>query len=517
MSAHPPSARRAPDGAEGRLHAPAPMDALSLFSPMDAEESRRLALVAPGAAWTFGEMSELARALAARLEDRGVTRGSRVALRAAASPEVLLTIATLAAVGATIVPIHPRLSPAEARVLVDVTRPDAVLDDTDQLLPSPSEVQDWRAAVTPVPVSTRSAAEESAPPFAIVTTSGTSGRPKGAVLSRRAMIASAEASAQNLGWEPGDRWLLCMPLAHVGGLSIVTRCLHARRTIVMLPRFEPRAVLDTIRRHDVTLLSVVPTMLDALFEADTDGVLARPRAILLGGAAAPKPLLEECARRGVRALTTYGLTEACSQVTCQSPREPSPREGAIRAGSGAPLAGVEVRIASTTTEDTAPVPANVTGRILIRGDVLFDGYLRAGGEVDPARVGDGWFETGDLGELDETGHLRVLVRRTDLIVTGGENVYPAEVEQALERLPGVRRAAVFGVPDARWGQIVAAAIVADPGTSTHKLTDLLSTTLAPYKRPRRWAVVEELPLTSSGKVQRGALAERFGPQLRPAS
>ena len=486
------------------------MDALSVFSPMDADTSRRIALLGPRVAWTYGELGDLARALAARLSDRGVTLGSRVALRAAPSPEVFLAIVTLAAMGATLVPIHPRLSPAEARVLVDVTRPDVVLDDADRLLPSTFEVQDWRAVVTPAPASTRAGAADAAP-FAIVTTSGTSGRPKGAVLSRRAMIASAEASAKNLGWQPDDRWLLCMPLAHVGGLSIVTRCLHARRAVVMLPRFEPRAVLDAIRDHEVTLLSVVPTMLDALFEADTEGVLARPRAILLGGAAAPKPLLDECARREVRVLTTYGLTEACSQVTCQSPRA-----DARRAGSGAPLPGVEVRIASTATEATDALPPNETGRILIRGEVLFDGYLRPDG-IDPARTADGWFETGDLGELSESGSLHVHVRRTDLIVTGGENVYPAEVEQALERLPGVRRAAVFGVPDARWGQLVAAAIEADLGTSTLKLTDLLATTLAPYKRPRRWAVVTELPLTSSGKVQRGSLAERFGPSLRPAS
>src|SRR6185437_8373891 len=174
-----------------------------------------------------------------------------------------------------------------------------------------------------------------------VYTSGTTGRPKGAVLSRRAFVASAAASAANLGWRDDDRWLVCMPLAHVGGLSILTRCLAAGRTVVLEPRFDPDAVLAAIDRERVTLLSVVPTMLTALLERPAASALSRLRALLLGGAAAPFSLLETCARRGIPALATYGLTEACSQVTVQRLAQP------LRAvpGSGQPLPGVEIRIA----------------------------------------------------------------------------------------------------------------------------------------------------------------------------
>lgn len=163
-----------------------------------------------------------------------------------------------------------------------------------------------------------------------------------------------------------------------------------------------------------------------------------------------------------------------------------------------------------------PVAPGTVGRILVRGPSLFDGYLRPDGSVDPALSADGFFDTGDLGELDEEGQLHVHARRTDLIVTGGENVYPVEVEQALERLPGVRRAAVFGVPDDRWGQLVAAAIEPDPAAppDLQGLVDVLSTTLAPHKRPRRWALVGALPLTPSGKLSRAGLAELYGPVLR---
>ncbi len=510
-----------------------PEDALDVFAPMEPAVALRPALVTERAVWTFADVACLAAALAGRLEARGIVhasrgsdqRTSRVAFRASSSPETFLAIHTLAALGVTIVPIHPRLSPSEVAVLLDVTRPDHVLDEADLTLPSPGEIRAAREAApsrdagssrTVAPGARSRSLAEGPPPFAIVSTSGTTGRPKGAVLSRRAILASAEASAQNLGWEEGDRWLLCMPLAHVGGLSIVTRCLIARRTVVMLPRFDARLVLDAIRAHHVTLLSVVPTMLHALLEADHDGALLLPRALLLGGAAAPPALLDECARRGVRALTTYGLTEACSQVTSQAPGDPSMR----RAGSGAPLPGMEVRIVAEGSLDLAPLAPRTVGSILVRGAALFDGYLRPDGTLDPetAPRDSTFFATGDLGELDEEGQLFVHVRRTDLIVTGGENVYPVEVEQALERLPGVRRAAVFGVPDERWGQIVAAAIEPSPGTSpdARVLIDVLSTILAPHKHPRRWVFVDSLPLTPSGKLHRAGLATLYGPVLRPA-
>src|SRR5262249_6852179 len=164
---------------------------------------------------------------------------------------------------------------------------------------------------------------------------------------RRAFAASAAASAANLGWRPGDRWLLCMPLGHVGGLSIVTRCVAARSTVVLAPRFDPAAVLRAIERERATLLSVVPTMLAALLEGEGAGAAACLRVLLGGGAAAPAALLEECTRRRIRALTTYGITEACSQVTAQRPRDPA----TVEPGCGQALAGVELRIAGAAGRD----------------------------------------------------------------------------------------------------------------------------------------------------------------------
>ncbi|HVK71376.1 MAG TPA: AMP-binding protein, partial [Polyangium sp.] len=323
--------------------------------------------------------------------------------------------------------------------------------------------------------------------------------------------ASAAASAKNLGWTPDDRWLACMPLAHVGGLSIVTRCIAARRPIVLEPRFDPDAVLRVIRRERVTLLSVVPTMLRALFDADRDGTLATLRLVLVGGAGAPPALLEEAAARRVLALTTYGLTEGCSQVTCQPLRAP----GITEPGSGKALPGVDVR----TLRDTGTLadPGEV-GHIQVRGPTLMSGYLAGPGEpLRTSLTADGFFDTGDLGALDEHGRLFVHARRTDLVVTGGENVYPAEVEQVLEALPGVTRAVVFGVPDERWGQIVAAGLALDPPDPARAaaLVAEASARLAPHKRPRFVAAVASLPLTASGKLDRARAVRELSLRLSP--
>ena len=566
------------------------MDALTVFADLTPETRARAALVTERFVWSFEALARHVAAMAGRFEARGVRAGDRVALVAAPSPEVFVAIHTLAAMGVTLVPIHPRLTPAEARVVTEVAAPHHVLEGSDVTLDEEGALPSIEAAMALGDVISRRAFEQgrsadrardpapgpsqggspglarpAAPaPFAIVSTSGTTGRPKGAVLSRRAFLASAEASAQNLGWRDDDRWLLNMPLAHVGGLSVLTRCLVARRAVVLLPRFDVALFLEAIERHGVTLASVVPTMLRALLDAGQRAPLGRLRALLVGGAATPPSLLDECAAHGIAALTTYGLTEVCSQVTTQPPRDPSVR----LAGSGPPLPGFELRIAG---EGGAPLPPLHTGRIQIRGPALFEGYLQPDGSVSAPLTAEGFFDTGDIGELDDRGHLHVHARRTDLIVTGGENVYPVEVEQALERLPGVRRALVCGVPDERWGQVVAAVIeregdraafereghaavieregdraafereghaavfereghaavieregdVAGPprgvgaDVSLRELEVHVAGALAPHKRPRRWAFVDELPLTASGKVDRKDAAARYEALLTP--
>jgi O-succinylbenzoic acid--CoA ligase len=288
-----------------------------------------------------------------------------------------------------------------------------------------------------------------------------------------------------------------MPLAHVGGLSIVTRCLIARRTVVLSPSFDAEQIRAILKRERITLCSFVPTMLLRLLE-DANGwrMPATVRAILLGGAGAPAKLLAIAQERSLNVLTTYGLTEACSQVTTQRyGTRPSPEEG-----SGSPVLGTEVRIHD--------------GRIHVRGGSLMTGYFPVGAHVAPF-TDDGWFRTEDYGRIDEQGRLHVLGRSADLIVTGGENVYPLEVEREIERTEGVQASCVFGLADDVWGQIVCVAVVSDQPLDElrAKLAQRLATTLASHKRPRRIALVKALRATAAGKLDRAATAAEATPKL----
>jgi O-succinylbenzoic acid--CoA ligase len=318
-------------------------------------------------------------------------------------------------------------------------------------------------------------------------TSGTTSAPRGVMLSVDALLAAAKASAARLGWCEDDRWLLALPLAHIGGFSIITRCLLAGRTVVLpepTPSFDPEAIIRSIERDRVTMASFVPTMLHRLLERtprwDPPSHL---RAILLGGAGPSPRVLERARVRAWPVLATYGLTEACSQVATQllgTPPHP-------RYGSGPPVDGIELRI--------------VDGEIQIRGPMMMFGYLD---DPSPFQEG-GWFATGDLGQIDELGCLHILGRKRDLIITGGENVHPMEVERVLESCPQVRAAGVFAAPDEEWGEIVCAAIIPEEGAAENAIKAFIDDHLASFQRPRRIRCVSALPLLPNGKLDRRAL------------
>ncbi len=328
----------------------------------------------------------------------------------------------------------------------------------------------------------------------IVLTSGTTGEPRAVALTRTALAASAAASAANLGWRDDDCWLLAMPIARVGGLSILTRSLIARRAVALAPRFDAAQLPTVVERHHVTLASLVPAMLERVLDAHPHW---QPpeflRAVLIGGDAASPRLLDRAAQRRLPIVITYGCTEACSQVAATPYAQ---RFAAARCGAGRALEGAELRI--------------VDGHIEVRGPMRMHGYA---GEppLDP----EAWFDTGDLGEIDADGFLHVRGRAGERIVTGGENVDPAEVERVLQSYPGLRAAAVFGAPDATWGQIVAAALVAADGKPDERdLAAFIAARLAPHKRPRLICVVPALPLTSAGKLDRPSLPS-LAVSLRP--
>lgn len=341
----------------------------------------------------------------------------------------------------------------------------------------------------------RAAEAAALPPGAalIVHTSGTTGRPRGVMLTRSALLASAQASAANLGWRSDDVWLAAMPLARIGGLSIITRCLAARRTVALFDGFDAAALPEWIDATRTTLVSLVPTMLALTLERNPAW---RPppfvRAVLVGGAAAPLRLLRQARERGFPLVITYGCTETCSQVVATPYRH---RFAPETCGVGRPLGGADVRV--------------VDGRIEVRGPMRMAGYLG-----EPPLPVDAWFDTGDGGAFDADGNLQLHARRKELIITGGDNVAPLEVERVLEDCAGVRAAAVFGVPDDTWGELVAALIVADDAPPDDEaLLRHVEQRLARHKRPRRIAFVDALPLTAAGKLDRAALTALV-PRLR---
>lgn len=413
-----------------------------------------------------------------------------VAVVGGTGPEAVVTLLALLEDAVSFVLIHPRWTRAERDRAIALAGADLCVESG--------------GAMVATGTGGESGGRDIRGGAAIVFTSGSTGRPRGAVLGRPALLASARAHGEALGWVREDRWLLSLPAAHVGGLMIVVRCLHARRALVVGGRrasgnFDADETLRVVERDRVTLLSVVPTMLARLLRA-TRRPPPSVRAVLVGGSAAPAVLMERARECGWPVFATYGLTEACSQVATERP-------GATPGGVGAPLPGVEARIVAS---DGSAGTVQVRGAIQIRGRSLFDGYLGAapGAPLERPFEADGWFDTGDLGAVGEDGRLRVVGRRADRIVTGGENVDPAEIEAAVVEWPGAADACVVGLEDDEWGEQVGAVLV--PAAGFEALGGLaglgrhLGGRLAGFKRPRCWSVVDRLPVAASGKVDRGA-------------
>jgi O-succinylbenzoic acid--CoA ligase len=328
---------------------------------------------------------------------------------------------------------------------------DAVLP-LDPRLPAPAAQAVLEAARVDEPVEPGDAL--------VVATSGTGSTPKAVVLTAEAVAASAAATSARLGVDPAvDRWLACIPLAHVGGLGVVTRALLTGTALAVLPRPEPAAVREVAAVRP-TLVSLVPTALDRL---DPSWF----KAVVLGGAA-------DLRSRPANVVRTYGSTETGGGVVYD----------------GRPLDGVEVRV--------------VDGEVQLRGPML----LRAYRDGSDPKVADGWLPTGDSGTLDGDGRLVVAGRLADVVVTGGEKVWPDDLEPVLAAHPGVREVAVVGRPDPEWGAVVVAVVVprdpAEPPT-LESLRDLVKASRPAYAAPRRLELVEALPRTALGKVRRAAL------------
>jgi O-succinylbenzoic acid--CoA ligase len=458
--------------------------------------------------WSFAELSDRASRAARYLHEQAPPGDSPVALLLEGHATFAAWFHAAALAGRAVLPLNLRLTAGELARQLEDARVDWLIGEEDdpRLAALAGHVPGLRAdpapglAGLPLPSAPLPGeARDGDALLAVLFTSGTSGRAKGACLSRGNFEASAHAALGRLGPAVRGRWLACMPLFHVGGLSILVRSVLFGGPVRLLPRFDVAEVSAALDAGDVEGVSLVPTMLSRLLEHRADRPApAGLRVLLLGGAAAAPELLARALAAGYPVCPTYGLTEAASQVASAPP----PAAGATRPQPLLPLPGTELRIVA----DGRDVAAGEAGEILVRGPTVMQGYLHRPEDTARALRG-GWLHTGDIGCLDHQGGLTVLDRRDDLIVSGGENVYPAEVEAALLEHPSVADAGVAGMPDPDLGSRVVAWIVAVPGAApdVESLRRHCRERLAGFKQPREFRRVAALPRNAAGKLQRRRL------------
>jgi len=472
--------------------------------------------------WSFAELDRQATRLAQQLATLGVTSGNRVALLAANGLSYVAFVHALTRLGAILVPLNLRLTREELRwQVLDVHASLLVCDEhcatlaaeVGQAVPQlplatlATESQSGETVVSELPekdVQLRTLIDLSEPQ-AILYTSGTTGQPKGVLITYGMQWWNAVGSALNLGHNLDDRWLACLPLYHIGGLSILMRSVMYGISVVVHEKFAEERINRSIVEDKITIISVVAIMLQrmlAALDSNRSGVSypATLRCVLVGGGPVPYALLEACLLRNIPVVQTYGLTESGSQAVTLSPADAVRKPGS----AGRPLPAVQLCI----MHDNRQAAPGEPGEIFLQGPTITPGYVDRP-EATAQALQDGWFATGDIGYLDKEGYLFVLDRRADLIISGGENVYPAEIESVLLSHPAVKEAGVCGQADSVWGQVPIAFVVLNEGStlSSGELLDYTAQKLARYKQPRTVHFTEQLPRTSSGKLLRRELPQ----------
>jgi o-succinylbenzoate---CoA ligase len=495
---------------------------------------QKIALILGDKQWRYTELNQLTDAVCQQLQADGVEAGQHVAVLMHNNLAYVCLIHAAARLGAVLVPLNTRLTSSE--LVWQLQQADATTLAVDETFAQTGEELKEKAHCNLFMINNQLAIEETPVPFtihhspftihhslqAIVFTSGTTGQPKGAMISFDNHFHSAMASAYRLGLQTNDRWLSVLPLYHVGGLAVIFRsCLYGT-AVILHDRFHLDTINHSLDNDQPTLISVVPTMLYRLLNSRAQWP-ASLRLILLGGAAAPPELVEKANQLSMvnadpltidnRQLTinnsppliatTYGLTEASSQVATQTPAETAKKPGSV----GKPLLFTTIDIVDENGRSLSP---GDYGEVVVSGPTVMQEYYNDP-QATAKAMQNGRLHTGDIGYLDEDGDLWLVQRRSDMIVTGGENVYPAEVEEVLRGHTAVANVCVVGISDAEWGQQVTAMVQLHP-EQTLMEKELLAFSrklLAGYKQPRHIRFVTQLPLTASGKIHRKVVVEQM--------
>jgi malonyl-CoA/methylmalonyl-CoA synthetase len=455
----------------------------------------KIAIDGPSGRITNSELDAASARVAGRFHGVGLRRGQRILFSATSSVDFIVAYVAALRLGAIAVPFNTAYQAREVTHIVSDSAPAAALVDDPRRA-------EWIRAASPHTVVVSPAVDlpDSQPPELdtvgtddpgiVGYTSGTTGAPKGAVLSHRNLLASAEAIALAWRWTSGDRLLLCLPLFHAHGLCVgLHGTLLVGGSAVLLPGFGVDHVLDFIRRYSCTMFFGVPTMYHRLANSPRASELASLRLCVSGSAPLAASLHERLMEvADQRVLERYGMTETLMNVS-------NPYDGERRPGTvGLPLPGCQVRLAAD-------------GEIQLRGPNVFAGYWRDERSTEEAFV-EGWFRSGDLGEFDRDGYLRILGRSKELIISGGFNIYPREIEDVLGTHPSVGEVAVIGTPSEEWGEIITAVVVPKAGANLgeDELSEWVADRLANFKRPRIWRFVDTLPRNALGKLIRSELS-----------
>jgi fatty-acyl-CoA synthase len=475
----------------------------------------RVAIVYEAAEWTYRELHERVTRLAHALARLGVAHGDRVAYLGQNHPTFLETMFATGQLGAVFVPLNWRLAEPElayiladsgARVLIRGPAQTAAATD----LPGVRAVgagDEYEALLADASVEPLDQPVDPDETCMILYTSGTTGRPKGAMLTHANIAWNSVNLLLDVDLAGDEVTLVAAPMFHVAALNqtVLPTLLKGGR-VVLVSSFDPQQALDLVARHRVTFLFGVPTMFLAMARAPgwATADLSSVRSAICGGAPVPEAVIAAYQERGVTFMQGYGLTEAAPGVLFLR------RDESVRKAGSAGTAAffTDVRL---VRPDGTDAPAGEPGEILVRGPNVMAGYWRRPDDTAAALTSDGWLSTGDIGVADEDGFISVRDRTRDLIISGGENIYPAEVEDALYRHPAVAECAVIGVSDQRWGEVGRAVVVLRAGVHAgpEELLDFLDGRIARFKIPKSVVFTDTLPRTASGKVVKKDLRSRF--------
>lgn len=460
----------------------------------------RTGLTFENKSWTFQEIYEISLKRAYQLANLGIDRGSRVAILGANKPELLFTMYGCMHLQCEMVLLNRKLTKTELAYQIH----DA---EVSMLLVDDSDAQKIPETISYTTFSTLENSEEKVieieeewfgeQTISIMYTSGTTGFPKGVRQTVMNHQISALSSVLNIGLAETDVWLCAVPIFHISGFSILVRSLLYGNAVKLYERFDEEKATNDIVSGNVSHMSVVAVMLERILnklESSNQKASPKFKVMLLGGGPAPKAYIERAQKLGLPILQTYGMTETSSQTATLSNEDALRKIGSV----GKPLFFYQVKILNSTKPFEE-------GEILIRGEHVTPGYV--GRFKDKCSTEDGWLHTGDIGYFDDEGYLYVIDRRSDLIISGGENIYPAEVENILLSHPKIVEAGVCGIEDETWGQVPIAFVIAKDPISEEEIKEYCLQKLAKYKVPKQIHFVEKLPRNASNKLLRRKLKE----------